>query len=265
MATLVCGHPRSGTTLLAVLLDSHPEISLTFELGTFQYIGLRPDEYLEKLQVHIRQKSRRTFVRFSDSAVTRRNRTLNRLANRFFLFRFFRGIRRLGVGSVRAADVERVLGKLFPRARMVGDKYPGYVFELDKLAEDPAVRCAAIYRDCRDVAASVLKKVDTQWKGKAWTVKYDTAAKIAALWVNAVEIMERNAEKVLAVRYERLVREPGAAARDLGEWLGVDPAGFKLDRVHTESVGKHRSSLPEADVQAILDVAGPTMRRLGYL
>lgn len=265
MATLVCGHPRSGTTLLCILLDSHPQISLTFELGSFRNLGLGPKEYLDKLRVHTRRKTRRTFVRFGESAVTRRVQVLNNWANRWFLFRYFRGIRRLGVEHVRAADVERVLGRLFPRARIVGDKYPGYVFELDALTAEPAVKCVAIYRDGRDVAASVLKKVNTDWKGRSWTSKFDTAAKVADRWVNAVEIMERNAGRVLALRYERLVREPAAAARELGEWLGVNPAGFDLGIVHSESVGKHRSALPEADVQAILDVAGPTLRRLDYL
>ena len=49
MALIITGHQRSGTTLLARLFDTHPEVRITGEFGNFQKIGAPRSQYLRRL------------------------------------------------------------------------------------------------------------------------------------------------------------------------------------------------------------------------
>ena len=68
----------------------------------------------------------------------------------------------------------------------------------------------------------------------------------------------------MTLRYEDFVADPTSAVKTLGEWLGIDPGGFEVRRVHDSSVGRHRESLSTGEIDRILQVAGPTIERLGY-
>ena len=48
--------------------------------------------------------------------------------------------------------------------------------------------------------------------------------------------MERNADRVLTLRYEDAVANPGQMATTLGEWLGVDPGGFRFQGIRTSFI-----------------------------
>jgi len=49
MALIVTGHQRSGTSLLARLLNAHPEVRLTSEFGNFLRVGSPPGRYIRRL------------------------------------------------------------------------------------------------------------------------------------------------------------------------------------------------------------------------
>ena len=125
-----------------------------------------------------------------------------------------------------------------------------------------------IYRDCRDVTSSHLKLARTSWSNQWWIRDQDTAEKVATLWVAALESMERHRDRIHIICYEDLVREPRRVLAALAEWVGFDPAAFPettLNSVREDGIGKHRSGLSEQELEAVMNIAGPTMARLGYV
>ena len=253
---VVAGHPRSGTTALTRLLNTHPEIEATFELGAFQGLDTPYAEYRRGLRLGYRDRPLRGV-----GTGTPRSRTW---ASRRFAGEFrYRLWRRRGsaIGLDTVADLlERTL-----RRPLVGDKLPAYVFALDDLASRQGLARIVIVRDCRAVTGSALARVRGGWSGRDWTTRIDTPARAAANWVRAVESIERNAPRLHVVRYEDLVEDPASCARGLGEALGVEPGAFDLRLIRKPDGAKACRFLDRADMEAIEEVAGPAMRRWGYL
>ena len=161
--------------------------------------------------------------------------------------------------------IERALHELLPGAKIVGDKYPEYIWDLDGLAAAPGLSTLVIYRDCRDVTSSTLIKARGDWRRMPLFVrKIDTAEKVARRWVRAIELMETHRGRVFMMRYEELVTHVPESLTALSEWLGIDPAGFEAQRISSRSVGKHRLGLTPAEIETVMRIAGPTMSRLGY-
>ena len=146
----------------------------------------------------------------------------------------------------------------------MGDKYPGYVFDLASYVDHECLSCLVVYRDGRDVASSTLRAVRTMWRGLPFTRNIDTVEKIAGRWVFGIEQMLRHEAKVHVVRYEDLVSDPKTVMRGVSEWLGVDPDGFPHAPVRSTSVGKFREGLTASELDTVNEVAGPTLTKLGY-
>jgi hypothetical protein len=245
--------------MLRRLLNSHPDVMITMEFRTFTRLGSPTYRYLRGLRWRFRQRE----------LVQRPHRASPwRLLIDGVVFRlaFLVGIwLRCRGGRVSLRCVRSTLQAILPWAKVVGDKYPGYVFRLDRMAARPDVRCIVIYRDCRDVVSSTLAMAATGWKRRHFVSAMDTPSKVATRWVRAIAQQERNAPVILAIRYEDLVTEPGPVLARLGEFLGLNPGGFEQSIVRPTSIGKHRGQLSAEALATIDAIAGDTMRRLGYL
>jgi hypothetical protein len=170
-------------------------------------------------------------------------------------------------GLIDTASVERAMSTVFPGARVLGDKDPRYVFDLERLAGIPGLRCLVIYRDCRDVVSSYLERVRTVWRRGAGDLTYDRPERVTARWIRSIELMERCRDQLCIVRYENLVRQPRAELERVAEWLGVDGEGYSaelLSSVQSQSIGKYRTGLSADELALVMDLAEPTMARLGY-
>jgi hypothetical protein len=257
MAFIVGGHPRSGTTLLFRLCRDHPQIGITGEFKCFLKLDVPFPEYYGSIERDWRHFS---FYR----RIGRRAPLIFKIGSGLFLARYRAHLRRITRGTVGAAEVEQTLQAVLRRS-VVGDKFPEYVFELPALVKQPSLRRVIIYRDGRDVVSSFMKMVHTNWKGLVWAEKFHSARDAACQWVKAIELMEIYRDQLLALRYEDLVREPVREIRRLAEYLQVDPAGFQTGRIRQGNIGKFTRGLSASDVEEVLDVAGPAMRRHGYL
>jgi hypothetical protein len=266
---LIGGRPRSGTTLLRDLCDVHPDITLTHEFGTFLALNEPYHTYRRRIVGRWRKQqvlNCRTFGPLP--TMPRFRRWIISMRGHAFAIRYLGKIRRYRPGCIDLSAVEATLREFFPRAGIVGDKMPAYVELLDKLAPTSGLSSVMIYRDCRDVASSHLKMARTSWRNQRWIPDQNTAEKVAQLWVDAIETIERHRERIHIVRYEDLVREPRRELTAFAEWLGIDPAGFperSMKSVRDNGIGKHRSGLSEQELEAVMNIAGPTMARLGYI
>lgn len=282
MALIVCGHQRSGTSLLQRLCDHHPDIFMTNEFGNFFDLHESLGMYRRKILKRWWQAGNRSFfspdmrwgvVEFSEVEpdVKRTNlflRTIhkplqiNMCQNLWFVARYLFQISKNHQECINPQIIEAALLNIFPTCRVVGDKHPDYVFILDKLVQTSDLSCVVIYRDPRDMVNSVIKAY-TLW-GKWWGSELTVAEEIAKRWVQTIELIEHYVDKIHIIRYEELVSNPQPVLTELALWLDVDPKGFKYQMVRNTSVGKHRQTLADQDLANVLRVAGPTMERLGY-
>lgn len=147
--------------------------------------------------------------------------------------------------------------------KIVGDKFPNYVYQLDSILKIDNLKCLVIYRDPRDVVSSTFKMVSQI--SQSWTNSYSSAEKIAHRWNKAIGAMEKNIENLYCIKYEHLITQTRNVIAELSAYLDVDPAEFSLDFIHDKSIGKYKNSLTQEDLTAVINIAGPTMARLGYV
>jgi hypothetical protein len=261
MALMICGHPRSGTTLLQQLCDGHPEMGVTNELGNFTHLD---QSYLAYAR-HLFERWRRVQDKWAfDVAYADEHESL-RANNLRFVLRHLFYLFKVSRGPVTAKTIETAYRSSFPQARIMGDKWPHYLFTLDRFVNEPDLLRLVIYRDCRDVTSSFLKQVRTTWRDASWIGKIDTAEKIAQRWLRGIEMMEHHADQVYIVRYESLLQQPQAELSRLATWLDIDPAGFNSEMIQTTSIGKFQMGLTDTELDTVMAVAGPTLARLAYL
>ncbi|MFQ5419091.1 MAG: sulfotransferase [Anaerolineae bacterium] len=256
---IVAGHPRSGTTLFQRLCDGHPQMRITNELGNFYYLGrLYPDYARMMLRRWRYVRDKWAFdVRYADLHQNSRQ-------NLWLVLRFLAKMARFWRRRIGTAEVTAVLRGLFPGTAVVGDKLPHYWIKLPALTQAEYVKCIFLYRDCRDVTSSFLQQARTNWQNRPWIHRINTADKIAARWVDTIEMMERFAGQLHVIRYEQLAQAPEPTLASLSTFLGVDAAGFDGSMVSGDSIGKYRQGLASDELQTVMDIAGPTMARLGY-
>ena len=259
MTLLVTGHPRSGTQLLQRLLNSHPDIRLTNEFGCFRTLGV--PRSLFALGIFGRCWARRKLPILTPPGMSRREHLQTSYA---FEARFLLQLRRMRPPLVHAADVEAILRSLFPPARLVGDKLPDYVFNLNQFAGLDGVKTVVIYRDARDVTSSYLERLRAGWDRMPVFNAYDTPHKIAERWVEAANQMRKHESEVFALQYEALVHHPEHELTRLAEWLDVEASGFPQDLVRPSGVGSYQQRLTAEERAAVEAVAGPMMAELGY-
>jgi hypothetical protein len=261
MLLVISGHPRSGTTLLQTLCDIHPQMAVTNEFATLVFRG---DSYPAYCR-HVYDRWRRVQNRWAfDYSYANELQDLKRHNFRFMLRHAWR-MRRRWYGKITLADIEQIYRQTYPNATIVGDKWPHYLFWMDRFADEPDLLRLVIYRDCRDVTSSFLKEARSNWRDLAWVTKIDTADKIAARWVKAIEMMEKYAHQLYILRYENLVCQPEAELARLSDWLGIDVAGFPIEMIEQGSIGKYEKGLTAEEIDTINEVAGPTLARLGYV
>ena len=258
---IITGFPRSGTTLLQRLCHGHPDMYVTNEFGNFAFLG--PSLVSSCLRSYRRLwdvKGRWLFEQVdvdNPAAIARHNLR--------FVSRYVAALMRQGRGSASVPELATTYAELAPNAQVHGDKSPHYLWLMDRFVREETLRRLVIYRDCRDVTSSFLKMVRTLWHKEPWIKRMNTAARIAGRWVKGIEIMQAYSDHLHTIKYEDLVAHPRVEVVRLGRWLGVPSSGFEVDSIQTSNIGKYKLGLTHGEVDSVMDVAGPTMERLGYL
>lgn len=287
---LIGGDGRSGTTLLSVILDSHPQLAVGPEL---HFNGRQlPDLGPRVLAcIEARGMARSTTAENAESRAARQ---------------FVSRCDRAGIPPAALADMIREAmaetgGPLaeFPARCALVRKLGEYncarrgagrwgfkiMREVKNLAPYGAVWPEAaflhIIRDGRDVAASQIREHGS------WGYRDTRAA--AQGWKRVIEGARRSAAglRYRELRYEDLVREPEATLRALLEWLGEawhpavldhSRAGHALfesavahpsraqvaEPINTRGIGRFRRELDAGQLRVFSEIAGGMLAELGY-
>jgi hypothetical protein len=223
-APFVVGVPRSGTTLLRLQLDAHPELAIPSEtgFGPLTATQLAADELLDALA---------KLSTWQDLGV-----------NRAELSRAFASEEVWSVGAGL-----RAYYRLYARKhgkRRWGDKTPGNVAHMESLAAAlPEARFVHLIRDGRDVAASL--------RGLPFAPADRGIEAIAAYWRDAIVRARRIGARLRhyrEVRYEELVGEPEATLRELCTFLDL-PFDAAMLRAH-ERAGQRLAEMRSAQLDA---------------
>ncbi|MFI5122552.1 MAG: sulfotransferase family protein [Vicinamibacteria bacterium] len=212
------GVGRSGTTLLRLMLDSHPQLAIPAETHFVPELIERErecDNSAELVEVII---AARTWDDFGLDPER---------------------LREAAAGAPGAAAVLRAFYGLCAEAQgkpRWGDKTPGYVKRMRPIGGAlEEARFVHLIRDGRDVALSRLRR--GMGEGKP-------IADVADLWRRRIENARRQARRLrgryIELRFEDLVADPAPALRrvcDLVE-LEFDPAMLLHDERAAERIGE---------------------------
>jgi len=258
----IVGSARSGTTLLRMMLNAHPEVAVPpesrFVVELYSSDEVRVDDFLSRLENHRRWISWDTPIEDVRAQLA-------------------------GMTTVPYREAIEAAFMAFAQSRnkkRYGDKTPRYIENLPLLARLwPEARFVHLVRDGREVA---LSYADVPFGP-------NTVAKAAALWRERVDLGMKQgrplgSERYLELRYERLLENPREEIEGLCTFLDLDfdPAMLDhseqarsevLDRARlynpnvTRSITKTRAwdeQMPRSQVEVFEAIAGDTLSELGY-
>jgi hypothetical protein len=236
---VLSGSPRSGTTLIYTLFDSHPEVLwLVSEGHFFEYLhdlgaanaglfvraaggsperlveGLRDREMMPSLHLPYRQ----------DEGTTSKLEVAIPWSER----RFWASLRRNGPIVPRSVrDLWALLAEAYAAglgagggARYACLKSPDYGKSAVAAVEHvPDARGIVIVRDPIKTLDSLKRSRDMRGaKRLTWSRLAEVIAELNAM---ADRVAAADPRRLRWFRYEALVREPGRLMRELAEWLGI--------------------------------------------
>ena len=199
-APFIVGVSRSGTTLLRLMLDAHPELTIPPETQFFSEVaqacraGASPEELIDLLT------SQRRWGDFGLDS----NELLERLRQKEdpgprFVMRNFYGLYAEKQGKPRW-----------------GDKTPGYAERIKRINQVlPESRFIHLIRDGRDAALSRAHRAG----------KDDPFDLMARRWVRRITIAREQGAEIdhyMEMRYEDLVSDPEANVRRVCEFIELD-------------------------------------------
>lgn len=266
----IVGSPRSGTTLIRLVLDSHSNIAIAPESA-----------FLFRLA----RRASRLYRNFCNEAA---------VTNFISDFRQLKHVRNWFpknisnseiIAQVRIpGEVSQILNVLFTSYAKTrgkhrwGDKTPRNLQHIEEIMSlFPQARIIVIIRDCRDVVLSqkqvIFGGLSSYGSAKRWKVDAQFARRA----------LSRYPEKIMLVRYEDFVANPENVLHRIISFVGEpwDPAILQRylmhedDVPHTKSelfrepiqgrnIGKWKRVMREKDVKICEAIAGDELHYFGY-
>jgi hypothetical protein len=265
----IVGTARSGTTLMASMLDAHPRLNmLPIETEIFslwqrrwRHLDLgKPDDF-ERFWAEFS-----TNVRFKqlDLDLIRPRLTRSHPSNAKFI-----------LTTIAEIDAEKNGKKRW------GEKTPNHWTCIDRILRAyPDAQIIIMVRDPRACVASILKT--------PWNVLDEQG--YSRQWVDFVHVLRQWAsdKRVRIASYENLIKEPVQVLGDLCGWLGEEYSDSMLDRsrladrlnslkgwqlehyqkalkpISIKSLSAWRTELDSNQIAIIEHVCGKLMREFGY-
>jgi len=255
----IVGCPRSGTTLLSVMLDRHNELAITPETAFYDDIAPQLANR-QDLGTVLAEWRRLPELGVSINAVVKRC-----------------------TSSREPRRVLNVVLGLYAEARSkpyCGEKTPQHLFHVPRIIEDfPEAKILCLIRDGRDVALSLSSMPWWEPEGLRFAADY---------WLQSIAFSERflriYQDQFMIIRYESLVTEPEAIMLQVMRFLGLQfqprqikpgPSdvvltrsiawkGMALGPINRSRVGRWRSEVSSEDLAFLHEALDATLTRLGY-
>lgn len=284
----IIGNPRSGTSLLRLLLTTHHEIVIPPECGFVVWLFSKYGTWEKKDSRDA--KRRNMFV--SDLALTRKFETWGLASEEIQ-----EAIRRNqpdGYGELSGVVYLAYGSHLGRECSLWGDKNNFYIDYLEKLFEIwPNAKFLHIVRDGRDVACSYREVMRSEVRSR-YAPRLETHLEnIAHEWTGNLEKVGRFAASIaddqsLTVKYEDLVVRPTDVCKIICKWLQMeyDPEmknfyrenkRLRLEPAETmawkqktdhpidaSGVGRYMNELNSDECKDFEKIAGDALAQYGY-
>ena len=261
------GFQRSGTTMLRLMLNAHPEVAIPHDSARlwFNYREKAASSTVTRMMADLLDEPR---IKAWKTELPREQIFADPLPDAF-------------------PAVMRRFHEVYARAhgkRMWGDKNTGTLTELDQLNRMfPTCRILHLVRDGRDCALSHMSR--------EYVYGYANVLRVAVEWRDQVTLCRKMgamlpAERYMELRYEALITEPEAELRGICRFLGVGFAAEMLDYHKTvddnvpedkrslwplldqppqaANLNKWKTHMSAADRAVFERNAGPLLRHYGY-
>jgi hypothetical protein len=258
----IVGVPRSGTTLLTVLLNNHSEVFLDQKA-----IAIRTLNFSQRVERAVKSNPDTDYRDLWRTAAAKDERLYG-----FLDWDQLEKSPAITLGSFISqsfADRAKANGK-----QLFGDKSPDAIERLPELLSlFPASRLIVVVRDARPNVASLVRRqyLDLRVAAQRWK-DWNAAGTAAANWLGP--------DRVLHVRYEDLLRKPEVTLQAVCTFLGVTYEDSMLDlagasatqsdnayvkkTLDVSAIDKWKNSLSQQDLIRIERICGDWLRHLGY-
>jgi hypothetical protein len=279
----ILGNPRSGTTLLRLMLTCHSTLVVPPEAGfalwlhndfrdwsQYDCTSSRLGRFLSKLQESRKFNTWRLDTKDLEGFIQHRKPT-------------------------SYAELVGAVYRLYARTvhggnSIVGDKNNYYIHHIGEiLSLFPKAQFIHIVRDGRDVATSYKKVARGKFESEFRPQLPTDVAEVARHWSGAVLSPEGiHSDSLHVVRYEDLVSNPRSTVGQICQFLGVGYEAGMLEfysenvrlnlepaetmewkkmttrPLSTETLGRYVDELTPEEISVFEAIAGDTLRKFGY-
>ena len=279
----ILGNPRSGTSLLRLMLNSHPNIVVPPESGFLQWWyekhkAITKEEFLDENFISefvrdiLSSKKIEDWELQYDSLITLINK--NKPSN--------------------YADICSLVYYLYGRNHnkkdfIIGDKNNYYISHTETINTIyPNAKYVHLIRDGRDVACSYIKVGELKTQSKYKPILPTDIDKIAKEWSSNIKMIDKFIKKVpsIKIRYEDLILFPETTLKTITQFLSIDYSNkmlnFYLDKNNDEptstidwklktkqpidktNLDKYKQILTKEEISIFKSIAGSILKQNGY-
>ena len=286
----ICGHPKSGTTLLVSLLDSHPQL-IVYPNETFFFRGFIPETRKRDLDENI-TLAQRYLLHFFDrgASYTDNQEPIMSMPDQYFMdyAKTCQAMQReVDANGVRH-DGDLLSAAIIAYGRVHRKISPETIYWIEKTPYNehfsesifrwwPEARCIHIVRDPRDNYLTYQRK----HRGLS-------AEDFAVGWNSSLSAGMQNRkyygdDRYLILRYEDLTNEPKNSLQELIVFLGITDDkilriptndgipwegnslfGDKFQGISNKPVGRWKRELDDRNVNIIESICADYMEIEGY-
>lgn len=269
---IILGNPRSGTSLLRAVLNSHPEIYVAPESGFAHYcFTLLRDKKIEYSDLADNIFRAKKFEYWKISQEELNDLVINNPSNYQLL------VKEIYIKQAAKEDKGNI--------KFWGDKNNYYVKHVDELEQVYKNACFIhIIRDGRDVACSYKKLSEIEAKEKYQPNLTGEIEKVAEEWSSnnskVIEYLESD-ENHISIRYEDLVNNFEKTTNEISSFLKIENE-FKTElksdepqtyfwksdlnkKINADNIGKYKHILTTEEIETFNSIAHSILQKFNYL